>query len=90
MKKLAPKVQVVEIDGEGFTALMGQIVTIFCLNYIYTGELIGVNDTCILLDNPSIVYETGNFSDSKWKDAQKLPNQLYVQMSCIESFGIVK
>ena len=87
MKKLAP---VVEVEGEGFMALMGETITVFCLNYIYTGILTGVNDTCILLDKPSIVFETGDFSAKNWKDAQKLPNQLYVQMGCIESFGLVK
>jgi len=87
MKK---SVQVVEVENEGFLALMDEVITIFSLNYIYTGKLIGVNDTCVLLDNPSIVYETGDFSSKDWSDAQKLPNQLYVQMNCIESFGIVK
>lgn len=87
MKKLA---NVVEVEGEGFLALMGEVVTIFSLNYIYTGTLVGVNDTCVLLDDPSIVYETGAFDTKEWKDAQKLPNQLYVQLNCIEAFGIVK
>ena len=87
MKK---SVQVVEVEDEGFMALMDEVITVFSLNYIYTGKLIGVNDTCILLDSPSIVYETGDFNTKDWKDAQKLPNQLYLQMSCIEAFGVVK
>ena len=87
MKK---QVQVVEVENEGFMALIGLVVTVFCANYIYTGELEGVNDECILLKNPSIVYETGAFAESKWKDAQRLPNSLYIQKSAIESFGIVK
>jgi len=85
MKKL-----VEQVEGEGFEALMGEVITVFCLNYIYTGKLVGVNDTCILLDEPKIVYETGSFEDDAWKDAQKLPNQLYIQTGCIESFGIIK
>ena len=28
---------------------------------------------CVLLENPSIVYETGPFSDTAWQDAQRLP-----------------
>lgn len=87
MKKL---VTVSEVENEGFMALMGKRITIFSLNYIYTGDLIGVNDTCVLLENPAIVYETGPFNTKDWKDAQKLPNNLYVQMACIESFGEVK
>lgn len=89
MKKLA---KVVEVESEGLIALLEAeaTVTLFCLNYIYTGKLVGVNTTCVLLENPKIVYETGSFSDKSWKDAQALPNQLYVQISAIESFGIVK
>ena len=83
-------VQIVEVEDEGFLALMDEVITLFCLNYIYTGKLIGVNDTCILLENPSIVYETGAFNEKSWKDAQALPNNLYIQLSCIESFGVIK
>ena len=71
-------------------ALIGERVTFFCLNYIYTGMLTGVNETCILLTDPSIVYETGAFTDPTWKDAQALPHELYVMQACIESFGRVK
>lgn len=87
MKKL---VTVSEVENEGFMALLGKRITIFSLNYIYTGDLVGVNDTCVLLENPAIVYETGPFNTKDWKDAQNLPNNLYVQMGCIESFGEVK
>lgn len=87
MRKL---VSVTEVEGEGLEALLGETVTFFCLNYIYTGKLEGVNKTCILLSSPKIVYETGAFSDKSWKDAQSLPNTLYIQTNAIESFGIVK
>lgn len=84
MKEL---VEVQEVEGEGLTALLGEQVLLFCLNYIYTGKLVGVNATCVLLENPSIVYETGAFTEKKFKDAQALPHELYVQTSAIESFG---
>ena len=71
-------------------ALIGQRITVFCAIYIYTGDLVGVNDTCIKLDNPEIVYETGAFTDKKWKDAQALPNTLYIQTAMVESFGVLK
>ena len=83
-------VTVAEIDGEGLKKLLGKRVTLFCLNYIYTGNLIGVNDTCVLLQDAAVVYETGAFTDKTWKDAQKLPNDWYVQTSAIESFGELK
>ncbi len=87
MKKL---VEVTEVEGEGLMALMGQTVTIMCMNYFYTGKLIGVNDKFIKLENPSIVYDTGPFTNKTWQDAQRLPNDWYVQVCSIESFGILK
>lgn len=77
-------------DAEGLEKLLGERVTLFCLNYIYTGVLAGVNATCVLLTTPAIVYETGPFTEKKWKDAQELPKDLYVMISAIESFGVVK
>lgn len=87
MKKL---VQVQEVDGEGLIALLGQRVTLFCLNYIYTGTLTGVNEQDALLEDAAIVYETGAFADKEWKDAQTLPGQWYVRLGCIESYGVLK
>jgi hypothetical protein len=82
--------EAVEIDNEGFEALMGETITCFCAVYIYTGKLVGVNTTCIKLENPKIVYETGAFTEKNWKDAQALPNTMYLQVGMIESFGVVK
>lgn len=83
MKKV---VQVTEVDGEGLIALLGKRVMIFCMNYIYTGELEGVNASCVLLKDPAIVYETGAFDSKTFGDAQKLPYALYVHTNSIESF----
>lgn len=79
-----------EVKEEGLMKLLGQRVTLFCMNYIYTGMLTGVNDTCVLLTDAAIVYETGGFMDAKWKDAQPLPNDWYVQLSAVESFGVIR
>ena len=80
-----------EIENEGLESLMGKKVTLFCANYFYTGVLIGVNETCVKLEKPEIIYETGSFSDSKYKDAQSLcVDFFYVQKSFIESFGVLK
>jgi len=84
------KVVVKEVEGEGLEALMGQRVTLFCGVYIYTGRLVGVNQTCVKLEDAGIVYETGPFSDKKWKDCQSLPNDWYVATQSIESFGVLK
>ena len=74
----------------GLEALKGERVTLFCLNYIYTGTLVEITPSCVRLDDAAIVYETGALDDKIWKDAQKLPNQWYVQTGAIESFGILK
>lgn len=90
-RRKAMKKIIEQVEDEGLEKFLGERITLFCANYIYTGELKGVNDTCVLLGDPSIVYETGSFSESGWKDAQKLPcNEWYVQISAIESFGKMK
>ena len=87
MKKI---VEVVEVEGQGLEALLGEDVMLFCLNYIYAGKLTGVNEKDIVLENAHIVYETGAFSDKKFKDAQALPvSEWRVKTSAIESYGVV-
>ncbi len=79
-----------EVSGEGLEKLLGERVTIFCCRYIYTGKLTGVNDSSILLTNAGIVYETGELTGDSWKDMQPLPNDWYINIDSIESFGILK
>jgi len=79
-----------EVENEGLIAMLGKTVTFFCMNYIYAGKLIGVNKTCVKLENAHIVYETGAFTDKKFKDAQKLNDVFYLQIDTIESFGELK
>ena len=90
MKKL-----IEETTESPLESLMGETVTLFCANYFYTGKLVGVNDIdvlypCVLLENPSIVYRTGSWTDKTSKNAQKLPNDIYVMLSAVESFGVMK
>lgn len=87
MKKL---VKVEEVEGEGLLALMGQRITLYCLNYIYTGNLVGVNDKYVKLEKAGIVYNTGSYTSKDWEDYQALPNDWYVQLSSIESYGVLK
>lgn len=85
MKKL-----IEEVEGEGLLSLMGLRITLFCINYIYTGKLVGVNTDCVLLRDAAIVYETGELTTKEWKDAQPLPNDVYVSTNAIESFMVLK
>jgi len=83
--------EVVEVSGEGLEALIGKKVTLLCANYFYTGKLIGVNQTCVKLENAAIVYQTGAWTDKNYADEQPLgAKEFYVQTSAIESFGILK
>lgn len=81
---------ITEIEKEGLLALQGQNVTLFCMNYIYTGKLVGVNDVQVKLEDAKIVYETGPLNTNEWKDAQSLPYSVYVRLSAVESYMILK
>ena len=83
MKKL-----VEEVSGEGLESLIGEHVLIWCMNYNYSGKLIGVNEKDILLAVPSIVYETGELNTEGFKDAQPLPNDQYIRIDSTESYGV--
>ena len=87
MKKL---VQVQEVEGQGLEALLGQRVTVFCLNYIYCGELVGVNTTDIILKGASIVYDTGSFSTKGFADAQPIAQEWRLRTATIESYGVLE
>jgi len=85
MKKV---VSVTEVEGEGLTALLGERVLVMCGTYFYDGVLEGVNDTCILLTDASIVFDTGSLTARKYTTAEKLPDSSwYIQTATIESFG---
>lgn len=81
--------KIVEIDTkEGLEKFLGQKILLMCGAYFYAGILAGVNETCVLLTNASIVYETGTWDSAEYADAQRLPGESwYVQISAIESFG---
>lgn len=83
--------EVVEVENEGLISLMGRRVLLMSAGYFYEGKLTGVNDTCVKLEDPHIVYSTGAFSDKKYSDIQKLhTGTWYVASGLIESFGVSK
>ena len=76
---------------EGLESLLGEKFYCACLNYSYAGVLVGVNDVELKLSGASIVYETGEWNASKWKDAQALPTEFaYVRLDKIESYFVDK
>jgi hypothetical protein len=85
MKKI---VTVQEVEGEGLESLLGERVLLMCAGYFYEGKLVGVNEKCVKLEDPGIVYETGPWSEKSYKDIQKLhAADWYVSTGLIESFG---
>lgn len=84
MKKL---VKVEEVEGEGLLAFLGKEILIIASSYFYTGKLTGVNTDCILLEDASIVFETGSFSKKGYDNSEKLPgHKVYIQKALIEAF----
>ena len=82
--------RIVEINnGVALEESLGEQVTIFCFNYIYTGKLVGVNETHVELEDPMIVYETGELTSRSWKDAQALPHNWFIMKNAIESWGLL-
>ena len=80
------KMLIEETKGECLDAFFGKRITLFCGVYVYTGKLVGVNDTCVKLEDAAIVYETGPFTDAKWKDAQSPPGEWYVARQATTPF----
>lgn len=80
-----------EIKEDGLESLIGKKVILFCANYFYTGKLVGVNKSFVKLEHPAIVYETGAFTDAKYKDEQPIgTKEHFVRIPAIESFGEAK
>jgi len=82
MKKI---VNVTEVEGEGLVGLLGERVNLWGLNYIYAGTLVGVNDDCALLEDASLIYETGPLQGQP-KDAQLFKHPIYVRLATVEMF----
>ena len=80
----------IDDKSEGLVSLIGQRVTFFAMNYIYTGKLVGVNTRDVKLEDAGIVYETGSFTESNWKDMQKLPQAIYIRLNSVEAYSVVK
>lgn len=85
MKKL-----IIEDQNEGLDSLLGEKVLLLCVNYFYSGTLVGVNEKDVLLEDGHIVYETGSWKDKGFADAQKVSDKLYVRTAAIESYTKVE
>ncbi len=82
------KVELIEDEDAGLVSYLNKRVLIFTAGYFYEGKLTGVNTSCVEIIDAHIVYETGKFSDSGYKDRQKLHcDKWNIATGLIESFG---
>ena len=79
-------VQVQEVENEGLVSFIGKRILIMCANYFYCGDLIGVNDSCVKLENAGIVYVTGAWDSKSWQGYQRI-GDVYVAVNAIESWS---
>ena len=75
----------------GLEALIGERVLFLCANYFYAGRLVALAGTGVssaaVLEDASVVYETGSWGEPQWKDAQPVKRtQIGVRLDAIESF----
>ena len=79
----------VEVQGDGLESLLGEMVQLWCLNYIYSGKLIGVNTNDVVLEDAVVVYETGKMTDKQFKFAEPVASkELFVRTAVIESYSL--
>ena len=79
-----------EVEDDGFTPFTGKRITLLCMNYFYTGKLVAVNKDFVELSDAAIIYETGEWTAKKWKDAQSLPGNVRVRIATVEAYGVWK
>lgn len=72
--------------------LKDKYVVALAANYIYVGTLEDITPDRVVLRDPSIVYETGQWDAADWKDAQRLPtNRVHLERSAVESlFEVIR
>lgn len=84
MKKI---VQVTEVDGEGLNAFLGKRLFVIAQSFFYEGLLTGVNTDVILLEDASIVLDSGDFAKSGFTYSEKIPGgKCYVLIKNLEAF----
>jgi hypothetical protein len=83
------KAKPTEVQGDGLESLLGEMVQVWCINYIYSGKLIGVNTADIVLEDAVVVYETGKMTDKQFKFAEPVASkELFVRTAVIESYSL--
>ena len=78
-----------ENKADGLESLLGEYVQLWCLNYIYSGKLVGVNTNDVVLVEAVVVYETGKMTENQFKFAEPVSSEeLFVRTAAIESYSL--
>lgn len=82
--------KIIEIDTrQELEEYLGKQLFVFCGTYFYTGKLIAINDNFLILKDPHIVYETGEWGNKSWNDCQKLPtSELCIRLNSMEAYFV--
>lgn len=78
------------MTGEVLKEYVGRTVTLYCVNYFYSGPLVDVRDGCAILNPAIIIYNTGDHGAKDWSCARPFPEQWCVSLDAVESFGYFK
>lgn len=65
----------------------GKKVWVWAANFIYYGILTDWDNSFLLLDEPFVVFETGELTAKSFKEAHPLPHAMAISRNAIESFG---
>ena len=87
-EQLGDELEVKEI--ENMDDLIGETYMFQCARYIYHGKVKSVNATYIEIENASVVFNTGDYSNSSPEDSQSLPNNAFIMRQSIEMFAKMK
>jgi hypothetical protein len=80
-----------ESEGTTIEQMLGEKITFYCCRYIYTGVLKSIDEFSFQIDGAKIVYDTGEFTDPGWKDAEDFPKKVWnVTRQSVESFGALE
>jgi len=74
-----------EVEVDSLNDFVGKKLAFQCARYIYYGKIKKVNEVFIELEDASIVYDTGDWSNSSASDAQNSPKgTIYLMRQSIE------
>lgn len=78
-----------EVQGDGLEKLLGERVILICAGYFYEGKLVGVNTHDVVLSDPQIVFDVGDWNSSDYSTVESIKHadEWFVKTQSIESYG---